>query len=165
MLARVKSLDTWLDRYGESHRNPTNKLLHWICIPLIVLSMLGMGCGLPIPGATRWIHFGTVGAAGAVLYYLVLAPRLALGMVVVFGGMLALVAEAATWSIPLWGASAALFVLAWVGQFIGHRIEGKKPSFFEDLQFLLIGPLWLLADLYRRVGLDFGSKRASGAYP
>ena len=48
-----------------------------------------------------------------------------------------------------------IFVVAWIGQFIGHKIEGKKPSFFEDLQFLLIGPMWLLADLYRRAGISY----------
>ncbi len=55
-------------------------------------------------------------------------------------------------TVPLWSVCAALFVLAWIGQFVGHAIEGKRPSFFKDVQFLLIGPLWLLADLYRRLG-------------
>jgi uncharacterized membrane protein YGL010W len=46
--------------------------------------------------------------------------------------------------------SIAIFVVAWIGQFIGHKIEGKKPSFFDDLRFLLIGPLFVLGFLYRR---------------
>ncbi len=164
-MASMKRLDTWLDQYGESHQNPTNKTIHWICIPLIMVSLLGMACALPIPGTTRWLHLGTIGSALAIAYYFVLSPRLALGMIGIAGAMLALVAEMATWSIPLWALSVGVFVAAWVGQFVGHKIEGKKPSFFEDLQFLLIGPLWLLADLYRRMGLDFGSARRSGAYP
>lgn len=39
---------------------------------------------------------------------------------------------------------SAIFVVAWIAQFYGHHVEGKKPSFFADLQFLMIGPLWLL---------------------
>jgi uncharacterized membrane protein YGL010W len=51
--------------------------------------------------------------------------------------------------------SLVVFVLAWIGQFVGHRIEGKKPSFFEDLRFLLIGPLFVLGFLYRRLGISY----------
>ena len=57
--------------------------------------------------------------------------------------------------VRLWAVSVAVFVLAWVGQFIGHAIEGKRPSFFKDVQFLLIGPIWLLAELYRRAGIPY----------
>jgi uncharacterized membrane protein YGL010W len=57
--------------------------------------------------------------------------------------------------VPLWNICIFLFVVAWIGQFIGHAIEGKRPSFFKDVQFLLIGPLWLLADAYRRLGIRF----------
>ena len=56
--------------------------------------------------------------------------------------------------MPVLPASTAIFVVAWIGQFVGHKIEGKKPSFFEDLRFLLIGPLFVLSFLYRR--LNFG---------
>jgi uncharacterized membrane protein YGL010W len=56
---------------------------------------------------------------------------------------------------PLWLTSLAIFVVAWIGQFIGHHIEGKRPSFFKDVQFLMIGPLWLMAAAYRRAGLRY----------
>lgn len=51
--------------------------------------------------------------------------------------------------------SIALFVLAWMGQFVGHQIEGKKPSFFDDVRFLLIGPLFVLSFLYRRLRVAY----------
>ncbi|MEG2033750.1 MAG: Mpo1-like protein, partial [Janthinobacterium sp.] len=51
--------------------------------------------------------------------------------------------------------SLGVFVLAWIGQFIGHQIEGKKPSFLDDLRFLLIGPLFVLGFLYRRLRLAY----------
>jgi uncharacterized membrane protein YGL010W len=56
---------------------------------------------------------------------------------------------------PVWAICLTLFVVAWIGQFIGHKIEGKKPSFFKDVQFLLIGPAWLLSKVYRKAGQRF----------
>jgi uncharacterized membrane protein YGL010W len=88
------------------------------------------------------------------IYYLFLSVPLALGILPILLLMLwSLDALSHVSSVPLWTIFAGLFVLAWVGQFIGHAIEGKRPSFFKDLQFLMIGPLWLAADLYRRFGL------------
>ena len=51
--------------------------------------------------------------------------------------------------------AAAVFIVAWIGQFIGHAIEGRKPSFFEDVKFLLVGPAWLLHFIYRRAGIPY----------
>ena len=69
--------------------------------------------------------------------------------------MFAVVAWLETLAWPLWQSCLAIFVVAWIGQFIGHAIEGRRPSFFKDLQFLLIGPIWLLAFVYRSIGLRY----------
>lgn len=52
--------------------------------------------------------------------------------------------------VPLWLFSSGVFVIAWIGQFYGHNIEGQKPSFLKDLQFLLIGPAWVLENLFSK---------------
>lgn len=70
-------------------------------------------------------------------------------MTVVAVIMVTIIHGASQLPIRLWLLSVIVFVIAWIGQFVGHQIEGKKPSFFKDLQFLLIGPLWLLAFVYR----------------
>jgi len=150
----------WLDDYGGSHRNPTNKLLHWICVPVIVWCVIGMLWSLPFPSAlsSRFLlaNWGSLAVLAAFIYYALLSVPLALGALPVLLAMLwSIDALERSASVPLWSVCAALFVLAWIGQFIGHAIEGKRPSFFKDVQFLLIGPLWLLADLYRRLGLRF----------
>ncbi|HVO90499.1 MAG TPA: Mpo1-like protein [Casimicrobiaceae bacterium] len=90
--------------------------------------------------------------AAAIVFYAWLSPALAIGMLAVCALFLypIVLLGANTWI-----AAAIVFVGAWVGQFIGHAIEGRKPSFSEDLKFLLIGPLWLLADLYRRLGIRY----------
>ena len=152
----MRDIQTWLAAYGESHKHPMNKLLHWFGIPLIMLSLVGLLWAIPMHGSgvLRYLNTATVIAILIVLYYFRLSARMAIGMVVVFVVMLTLVAvfEGVLGAWFVW-TMAALFVVGWVFQFIGHLIEGKKPSFFEDLQFLLIGPLWLLADLYRRAGI------------
>ncbi|MGH8371975.1 MAG: DUF962 domain-containing protein [Gammaproteobacteria bacterium] len=154
----MRSIQSWLDEYGESHRNPVNKRLHWVCVPLIVLSVLGLLWSIPVPaGWATHSHFnwGIALIALALIYYYVLAWRLALGMTLVMLVMIAVVQAASQLSVALWLLSLIVFVIAWIGQFIGHKVEGKKPSFFKDIQFLLIGPLWLLAFVYRRAGLSY----------
>jgi uncharacterized membrane protein YGL010W len=154
----MRTANQWLDEYGDSHRNATNEALHWICVPVILWCVLGLLWVTPFPESLRaalpLANWATVVTAAAVIYYAALSLRLALGVLPLLLLML--------WSIdslnrsapaPLWLICVVLFVLAWIGQFIGHAIEGKRPSFFKDVQFLLIGPLWLLANLYRRAGI------------
>ena len=154
----MKSIHTWLAEYSDSHRNPVNKRLHWLCVPPIVVTVFGALRAIPVGDAL--INPATVAAALALGYYLLLSWRLTLGIAPVLALMLTLV----EFSHSMLGAAhlptmAAVFVLAWIGQFYGHKDEGKKPSDFKALQFLLIGPLWLLADVYRRADLDLGGSQ------
>ncbi len=147
----MRSAAEWLDEYGVSHRNATNEVLHFICVPLIVLSLLGFLWSLPPPQ----INWAVITALVALVYYFALSPRLALGVAIAFTLMLPVVKWLGTLPWPLWASSLALFVAAWIGQFVGHAIEGQRPSFFKDLQFLLIGPMWLVMKLYGRLGLRY----------
>jgi uncharacterized membrane protein YGL010W len=156
----MRTVNQWLVEYGESHRNPRNKALHWVCVPVIVWCIIGLLWSLPTPMAFRALYsnlnWACIWVVVALAYYAVLSLKLALGAAVTFLAMLwsiDVLEHSGTW--PLWGVCVGLFTLAWVGQFIGHAIEGKRPSFFQDLQFLLIGPLWLLAHAYRRMGIRF----------
>jgi uncharacterized membrane protein YGL010W len=155
----TKSVRSWLAEYGESHRNPINKAIHWICVPLIVLSLIGLLWSAPVPaawaGISSWLNWATLLLAVAVLYYLVLSFSLAVGMLLFAAAVLATVWLMDQLPAPLWALSLAIFAAAWVGQFIGHYIEGRKPSFLKDIQFLMIGPMWLLAQLYERLGLRY----------
>ena len=131
----MRTIDTLLARYGDSHRNHANEWVHIVCVPLIVFSVLGL----------LWsVHAAValVGSVAALAYYMKLSRPLALGMLAMLALMLVVLAILpAVVVLPL---SLVLFVLAWIGQFIGHQIEGKKPSFLDDLRFLLIGPLFVL---------------------
>jgi uncharacterized membrane protein YGL010W len=155
----ARTLEQWLDEYSASHQSAANKLLHLICVPLIVLALMGMLSVLPFPGhlaaTVPGLNWASLTALAAVAYYLRLSRALALGAVLVFIALLGIVHGLAAVPLPLWLSSLVIFLLAWIGQFVGHALEGKRPSFFKDLQFLLIGPLWLLAWAYRCFGLRY----------
>ncbi|MBP0596700.1 DUF962 domain-containing protein [Herbaspirillum sp. LeCh32-8] len=139
--APQRRIDELLSRYAESHRDPMNEIIHCVCIPAIVFSLLGL-CWALSPAVALVV------AAASLAYYLSLSPPFAVGMLAMATVMLVLLARLPAGAVlPV---SAVVFVLAWIGQFVGHKIEGKKPSFFEDLRFLLIGPLFVLSFLYRR---------------
>jgi uncharacterized membrane protein YGL010W len=145
MESQTRNVDRLLERYGEFHRNPANKAIHWVCVPLIVWSILGALWTVSPVAVYAAIGVMTV-------FYIWLSLPLALGML----GLMALM----VWSLTLLGSrtlivSIAVFVAAWIGQFIGHILEGRKPAFLEDVRSLLIGPAWLLADLYRRLGIAY----------
>ena len=135
-----------LARYAESHLNPTNEVIHFICIPAIVFSFLGM-----IWAAHPMAAF--IVTIASLAYYFVLSVPFALGMLLISATMLWMLSLLPQGQV-LW-FSVAVFVVAWIGQFIGHKIEGKKPSFFEDVRFLLIGPLFVLGFLYRRLHIAY----------
>ncbi|MBP6506505.1 MAG: DUF962 domain-containing protein [Opitutaceae bacterium] len=155
-----KTADQWFAEYGESHQHPSNESIHWICVPAIFFSVFGLIWLLPMPvilaehfPGFRWTLPVVI---LALLFYLRLSRPLALGLFLfMFACQLGVsaLAQRAPW--PVWQICVGVFVLAWVGQFIGHKIEGKKPSFLKDLQFLLIGPAWLLSKAYRAVGLKY----------
>lgn len=135
-----------LSQYSESHLNPTNEIIHFICVPAIVFSLLGV----------IWAVHPLAALATAVIslvYYFTLSAPFAWGMLLMSSIMLAVL-----YAVPqqhVLFVSGVVFVLAWVGQFIGHKIEGKKPSFLDDLRFLMIGPLFVLGFLYRRLRIAY----------
>lgn len=147
----MRTIEEWLYDYGASHRNTVNKTIHRIAVPIIVLDVLGFLHLVAVPGLPRaswWL------VVAALAFYARLSPALAVGMALVtLPSMAALDAGLSALGSGALPTLVAIFAVAWAAQFVGHAIEGEKPSFFEDVQFLLIGPLWLLADAYRRLGL------------
>lgn len=144
--AKRRQIDVLLSKYAESHLHPTNELIHCVCVPAIVFSLLGLIWALHPLAAYAMVMT-------SLIYYFSLSTRFALGMLLMSAAMLAILQQLPQQGI--WQISLAVFVLAWIGQFIGHRIEGKKPSFFDDLRFLLVGPLFVLGLLYRRLGISY----------
>ncbi len=159
----MRSTEEWFTAYGVSHQNPTNKLIHWICVPLIFFSIIGLLSAIPfgfealeIPeGSHLYIHYGTILIVLGMLFYVRLSLSLAVGMAFISAIILYVIKLMLLAQLPVGWISFAIFVGAWIGQFIGHKIEGAKPSFFEDLQFLMIGPIWLLGFIYKKLGIKY----------
>ena len=153
----------YFSRYAERHQHHTNVFIHWVFVPLIVFSILGLVWAIPVPyfgflgKLNGYINFATFLILFAIVYYLRLSFRLGLAMILTIwifsAGIISLERLARLHNWPeMWQICLVIFVLAWAGQFIGHKIEGKKPSFLEDLQFLLIGPIWLWAKFFWKLG-------------
>jgi uncharacterized membrane protein YGL010W len=141
----TRKIDELLAHYGESHRNPRNELIHFVAIPLIMVSLLGL-----MSAVHPWIPY--VFVAASLVYYARLSVVFLLWMTGVSAIGLVLVYAMGTLVLPI---SAGIFVAAWIAQFVGHKIEGKKPSFFEDLQYLWVGPLFVLSKLLQRLHMSW----------
>ncbi|CAM1344900.1 Mpo1 family 2-hydroxy fatty acid dioxygenase [Tenacibaculum amylolyticum] len=151
----MRKAQDWFKEYAISHQNETNKLIHYICVPIIFFSIIGLLMSIPSaflrntfklynPLIENWAF--VIGIFIAFTFYLRLGfwyfvQMLAFTLICIAGN---------NWirnNANLLIVSIFLFVIAWIGQFYGHKIEGKKPSFLKDLQFLLIGPLWVIQKL------------------
>lgn len=142
-VAPARKVDRLLAHYGESHRNPVNERIHFVAIPLIMLSLVGLLYALQPWVAYAFLLASMVYYARLSAVFLVtmaLLSLVALGLVVAMGPLV----------LPI---SAAIFVAAWIAQFVGHKIEGRKPSFFEDLQYLWVGPIFVVSKLFLKLGV------------
>ena len=150
----MKTAKEYFDEYAESHQNKTNQSLHYICVPLIFFSIIGLLMSIPAtpikntidlsnPLLENWV---VIVALAISIFYMRLGFWYLIEMLFVI--LISIIANFLLGNmINLLYTSITIFVLAWAGQFYGHKIEGKKPSFLKDLEFLLIGPLWVIQKL------------------
>jgi uncharacterized membrane protein YGL010W len=159
----MRKIDTLLDEYGQSHQNATNKLIHWFCVPAIFFSVVGLVFSIPVgplpellPFLDNFANWATVVLVLVLLYYTSLSGPLTLGMLF-FSALCIALANFLDLTFPgyLWAISLGVFIIAWIIQFYGHKIEGKKPSFLKDIQFLMIGPAWLMHFIYKKWGFSY----------
>ena len=152
----MKSIEQWLFEYGESHQNETNKLIHWICVPSIFFSIAGLLYSIKLPFYTGpfQLNIAIPVMAVVIIYYAMLSKTIWIGMLffaLICLGLCHLIEMINL--APLWLCCLVVFTIAWIGQFYGHKVEGKKPSFLKDVQFLLIGPAWLMSFIYKKMGV------------
>jgi uncharacterized membrane protein YGL010W len=150
----MKTAQEWFDEYAISHQNETNQLVHYICVPVIFFSVIGLLMSIPTtflertfglynPLAENW-----AAVVGIIISFFYLRLGFWYFIEMLFVMLLCIIGN--YWlsnNTNLLYASITIFVLGWIGQFWGHKIEGIKPSFVKDLQFLLIGPLWVIQKL------------------
>ncbi|MBS1618833.1 MAG: DUF962 domain-containing protein [Bacteroidetes bacterium] len=153
----MRPLRDWLHEYALSHSNPTNKIVHFICVPLIYFTVMAFLYCVPLYTFSGGFTLTLAHVAFVLIsiYYLMLSVPLAIGMILY--SIICLLASMGIQAASggyLGYISLAIFCTAWVFQFWGHGVEGKKPSFFKDLQFLLIGPMWVLKSVLWKVGVN-----------
>ena len=141
--APPRKVDQLLAHYAQSHQHPRNELIHFIAIPLIMLSLVGMLFSLHPFVAYAFM-------AASLVYYARLSAVFFATMLAWSALSLLLFSAMGAWLLPV---SIAVFAGAWVLQFVGHKIEGKKPSFFEDIQYLWVGPLFVISKLFASLGI------------
>lgn len=154
--ATERPIDRWFSSYSDDHRNETNQRIHVVAVPLILWSVIALLWCIPTAGGLlRPGAWAGLAMFAAWLFYFRASRRLGLGMAAMFLAMGALTHAlyAALGAQGLLVLALAVFVAAWIAQFVGHKLEGRKPSFLTDLVYLLIGPAWVLAKGYRRLGL------------
>jgi len=155
-MSKFKSL---LDTYGESHQNKTNKLIHWVCVPAIFFSIVGLISIIPFPWEASLagsinLNWAFVALVLVLIYYISLSVSISIGMTLFAFICIYLCGHINSLDYPLW-IYIGIFAVSWVFQFVGHHIEGKKPSFLQDIQFLLIGPAWLMHFIYEKIKIPY----------
>lgn len=157
----MRKIDLLFAEYAESHRNSTNKLIHWICVPLIFWTILGFisiipskSIGFRYIGEISYVSFIAIGLV--TVFYMRLSVLISLIMFFIM-----ILMESFAYGINIrfkgdsWMVYLSVFIATWILQFVGHKIEGKKPSFLKDLQFLLVGPIWLLSFVLKKLGIRY----------
>ena len=151
----MRTMQDWLDSYSRDHQNPTNQVFHWLCVPPIVWSVIALLWTIPVPASfARPGAWSVLVMVLAFYWYWKRSHRLALGLLLAFAvlGLFTNLLYYRLGAATLCYVAIAVFVVAWIGQFIGHQYEGRRPSFLTDLSYLLIGPAWLMAKLLRKLG-------------
>lgn len=153
----MRTLEQWFSEYAVSHQNPKNKVIHYYCVPAIFFSVIGLLMSIPagflknisglnLPIIENWAFVILI---FVLFFYIRLSFSMAFKM-----SLFSLLCLVLNWHIAqyviLFYFSITVFAIAWIGQFYGHQIEGKKPSFLKDLQFLMIGPAWVAENLFSK---------------
>ena len=153
----MRTMQQWYSEYAESHQNKLNQSIHFICVPLIFFSIVGLFMSIPTTllvhligiDSLLFVNWAVIGLILPIVFYARLSIKVLVRMLI-----FSVICIVANYYLSLVSnllvVSIVIFAVAWLGQFYGHHIEGKKPSFLKDLQFLLIGPAWVFEKISRK---------------
>lgn len=150
--------DRWLSEYGENHQDIRHPAIYWTAVPILVVATVGMLWALPVPhefsAISPVLNWGSAFLMAALVYYFIISVSLAIGMlpfVFIVSGFHIWLAQSSLGAVPV---SAGLFLLSIIGLFVGQRRSGSM-AVYQDIQLLMIAPVWLLSQLYRRLGIPY----------
>jgi uncharacterized membrane protein YGL010W len=153
----MQTLQQLLDKYAESHQNKINKIIHYFCVPAIFFSIVGLLMSIPtdiitvITGIKNPLiaNWGVVSLIPVMIFYIRLSLKMTV-LILSFTILCILGNFQLGIYVNLLQVSIGIFIIAWIVQFYGHKIEGKKPSFLDDIKFLMVGPAWILDHIFKR---------------
>ena len=144
----MKSLTDHLTQYAAYHQDGRNVATHFVGIPMIVLAVTILLSRPQWPVGALLLSPAVLVALASTWFYTRLDARFGIAMAMVLAAALAASQWFAAQSTSVWlGWGIGLFAVGWAFQFVGHYFEGKKPAFVDDLIGLLIGPLFLVAEV------------------
>ncbi len=151
--------EQWLDEYSKTRPGYRLTPLKWLSVALLVTGIVCLLWTLPTPPAFEpsagVLNWGTLFVMAAIVYYFIVSIPLAVGALPFVFGVVAAVAWLDRLATPLWAVGMTLAGLGLIGQVLEHLGNGKLPPFVRELQLLMIAPLWLVAVLYRRLGIRY----------
>jgi len=152
-----EKMEELLSRYSNDHRHIWNQRIHKIAVPALLASSVGMFTTLGrffLP-EIRLLSGGNLQIVFMLIWYGVLDRRLPRVMAPLLFGAAALITYIdRNHGDLLWPLCLGVFFMGWIFQFIGHRLEGNKPAFFSEFNYLMVGPMWVMITLRRRFGDD-----------
>jgi uncharacterized membrane protein YGL010W len=164
-IASPRPVDALFDKYSASHQNKVNKVINWICVPVIVFALLGFTTAIPFPHLgflgqyNVYINWTSILIALSIYFYLKISPVLSYLMLFIEFAMSYGVIQLDEWQKsggPALGElSLALLIIALTAQFIGQKIEGKRYSLANSVKFQFYGPVWLLSLILRRLSIKY----------
>ncbi len=151
--------EQWLEEYSKTRPGYRLTPLKWLSVLLLVAGVVSLLSTVPTPAAFEpsddVLNWGTIFVMAAIVYYFIVSIRLAIGTVPFVAGVVAAVTWFDRLDTPLWIVGSGLLALGLIGQMLEHVRHGRQPPFVRELQLLMIGPLWLVAVVYRRLGIPY----------
>jgi uncharacterized membrane protein YGL010W len=155
----MSDTDTWLSDYGEQHRDIQHAALYWMSVPVLVVGIVGLLWSLPIPGEflaiSPVLNWGTAFLLATVVYYFIISIPLAIGMLPFLAGVVACQLWLETSDYQAFRAAGGLTLASLIGLYMGRHATRGIRGVWEDTQLLMIAPVWLLSQLYRKLGIPF----------
>jgi uncharacterized membrane protein YGL010W len=155
----MTDVDHWLTHYGKGHQNMAFPVIYWMAVPALVIGTVGLLWSLPVPGEfldiSPVLNWGTTFLMAAVVYYFIISLSLAIGMLPLVFGVIALEMWLEISGLPLRRISAGLVFGGVVGLYLGHYGRGGTSAVVRDVQLMIIAPIWLLSNVYRRLGIPY----------
>lgn len=160
-----RPIDIYFDKYNEYHTNPVNRIINYICIPVITFSILGFVWSLPFIHTNflgvkdGFLNWGSFLIAFSIYYYYRVSPILSYAMLLVVFAFAYGIVQLEYWQkaggMVLPQVCIVLFVIANILQLIGYKLEGKKPMMFFNFKFLLLSPIWLISLILKRFNIKY----------